>query len=170
VKDGWNILDDNLLACSDEHINRVFDMLSRQSRRPEFTGGLEAARLKKWHAEKLYELKAEQVFFAYDTQSDLEPLIEAGKILKEVGFTAKSKRLRAYVLIGYKNDTFEKAEHRLRQAYNAGFFPMAMLYRDEGGKVNMEWAKFQRAWARPAITYSMLKDRPKDNKTVYDLI
>lgn len=29
--------------------------------------------------------------------------------------------------------------------------PYAMLYRDEKGKVDREWAKFQREWLRPAI-------------------
>lgn len=29
ITDGWNILDDNLLACSDEHIHGVFEMLDR---------------------------------------------------------------------------------------------------------------------------------------------
>ena len=42
IRDGWNVLDDNLLACSDDHVNAVFDMLKRQDRQPEFTGGLEA--------------------------------------------------------------------------------------------------------------------------------
>ncbi len=30
VRDGWNVLDDNLLACSGTHINRVFAMLRRR--------------------------------------------------------------------------------------------------------------------------------------------
>jgi radical SAM superfamily enzyme YgiQ (UPF0313 family) len=47
IKDGNNILDDNLLACSEDHIRKVFDMLKKQKYgRPFFTGGLEAARLK----------------------------------------------------------------------------------------------------------------------------
>ena len=29
IRDGWNVLDDNLLACSDTHIKRVFAMLHR---------------------------------------------------------------------------------------------------------------------------------------------
>lgn len=39
IRDGWNLLDDNLLACSDEHVERVFRMLERQERRAVFTGG-----------------------------------------------------------------------------------------------------------------------------------
>ena len=45
VTDGWNILDDNLLACPRGHVEAVFAMLRRQKRRMEFTGGLEALAL-----------------------------------------------------------------------------------------------------------------------------
>jgi hypothetical protein len=158
VKEGNNVLDDNLLACSDQHIKTVFAMLKKQKYgRPEFTGGLEAARLKDWHVECLRELKPKQLFFAYDTPDDYEPLVEAGKKLLGNGIANSSHALRAYVLIGYPKDTFEKAEKRLFQTINAGFFPMAMLYRDEEGKVQKEWRRFQREWARPKIIYSKLK-------------
>jgi len=42
IVDGNNILDDNLLACSEDHIRAVFTMLERQKERPLLTGGLEA--------------------------------------------------------------------------------------------------------------------------------
>jgi hypothetical protein len=51
VTDGWNVLDDNLLRCSETHIKDVFTMLARQGKQPFFTGGLEAAALKPWHVE-----------------------------------------------------------------------------------------------------------------------
>ena len=151
IRDGWNVLDDNLLACSDEHIRAVFAMLSRQNRKAEFTGGLEAARLKTWHCELLRALNPTQLFFAYDTPDDLEPLRVAGKILTDAGFPVGSHAKRCYVLIGYPNDTFEAAETRLGQSLDAGFLPMAMLYKDKVGKTEREWRRFQRQWARPAI-------------------
>lgn len=157
IRDGWNLLDDNLLACSDSHIREVFSMLGRQKRKPEFTGGLEAARLKFWHVEELRQLKPKQIFFAYDTPDDKEPLFEAGKMLIDAGFTKASHALRAYVLIGYPGDTFEEAEERLRETMAAGFLPMAMLYRFLDGLLDLEWRKFQRQWARPAITAGILK-------------
>ena len=40
IQDGWNILDDNLLACPEPHVRAVFAMLARQGRQIEFTGGL----------------------------------------------------------------------------------------------------------------------------------
>lgn len=155
VRDGWNVLDDNLLACSDDHIRAVFGMLSRQKHPVEFTGGFEAARLKPWHVEALRTLRPKQIFFAYDTPNDREPLFEAGKILQASGL-GSGHRLRAYVLIGYPGDSFEAAEDRLKDCLSAGFMPMAMLYRDSTGQTDVAWRKFQRQWARPAIVSAAL--------------
>jgi hypothetical protein len=151
INDGWNILDDNLLACSESHVRAVFAMLARHSRPAEFTGGLEAKALKPWHVELLAALKPKQFFFAYDTPDDYEPLVEAGKLLRAAGFTVASHRCRAYVLIGGPKDTFDAAERRLQDTLAAGFFPMAMLWRDTAGKRNGKWAQFQRRWAKPEI-------------------
>jgi hypothetical protein len=116
VKDGFNILDDNLLACSEKHIREVFDMLKRQSETPVFTGGLEAKLLKSWHVDLLREVKPKRMYFAYDTPDDYEPLLQAGKLLRDGGITKSSQSARCYVLIGYDGDTMEKAEKRLREA------------------------------------------------------
>lgn len=158
IMDGWNVLDDNLLACSEGHIRAVFAMLAQQKgQRIEFTGGLEAARMKPWISEELRRLKPKQLFFAYDTPGDLEPLREAARMLLEAGFTTASHTLRCYVLCGWgkdgprKEDTFAKAEKRMRQTIDAGFVPMAMLYRDKTGKRDIEWMRFQKRWARPAL-------------------
>lgn len=157
ITEGWNLLDDNLLACSDDHIKAVFKMLSKQKEAVQFTGGLEAARLKPWIAKEMKALKPKQLFFAYDTPDDLEPLREAGSMMLKSGFTTASHALRAYVLCGYKGDTFESAEKRIHETMAAGFVPMAMLYRDEKGKVDKEWSRWQRRWARPAIICGTVK-------------
>ncbi len=151
ITDGWNVQDDNLLACSEAHVRAVFAMLSRQPERAEFTGGLEAAKLKTWHIDALAELKPKQVFFAYDTPNDYEPLMEAGRAIAAVWPGSRAHRLRCYVLIGYPRDTFAGAEARLRRALTAGFLPMAMLWRDDFGATQLAWRRFQRTWARPAI-------------------
>ena len=154
ITEGWNVLDDNLLACSDQHIKAVFKMLSRQKQPIQFTGGLEAARLKPWMAVELRRLKPKQMFFAYDTPDDREPLYEAGRILLKEGFTVASHSLRCFVLCGYPKDTIDGAEVRMNDAMLAGFTPMAMLWKDNVGRVDPEWRKFQREWARPAIIHS----------------
>lgn len=152
ITEGHILTDDNLLACSTEHIEAVFNMLSRQKERPQFTGGLEAKLLTPYYAKRLYELRPKSVYFAYDTPDDLDPLIQAGRYLLDTGFTKPSHVLRAYVLIGYKGDTFDKAIERLTATWDAGFFPMAMLYRDQKGGYDKDWRRLQREWANPIIT------------------
>jgi hypothetical protein len=152
------VLDDNLLACSEQHINDVFDMLSRQSEKPMFTGGLEAKKLKLWHAEKLKKIGTKRLYMAYDTPDDYEPLVCAGKMLQEVGFTFASHVMGCYVLIGYNGDTFDKAEKRLTETVKAGFMPYAMLFRNKLGSIRTDWKKFQRVWLRPEIIASRIKN------------
>ena len=158
IHDGWNVLDDNLLACSDEHVEAVFQMLSRQERRPEFTGGLESRLLRPWHAKRLREIHANRMYFAYDTPDDYEPLMQAGKIMQQEGHNPAGHRMACYVLIGYRGDSFEKAEKRLMDTIRAGFMPYAMLYRDEYGERDPEWMRFQREWLRPAIVNSRMRE------------
>lgn len=110
IKDGWDVLDNNLLQCSEQHIRSVFDMLKRQPERPKFTGGLEAKELKPWHCDLLREVNAQHMYFAYDTPDDYDPLVEAGKMLRDAGVTAQSHAASCYCLIGYKGDTFDKAK------------------------------------------------------------
>lgn len=159
ITEGYNVLDDNLLACSRKHISDVFLMLYRQAQgRVQFTGGLEAALLKPWHVEQMRVIHPKQMFFAYDTPEDLEPLQEAGKLLKSGGFKITNP-LRAYVLVGYPRDTFEAAEKRLFETIDAGFMPMAMLYRNDQNETDGQWRKFQKEWARPAIINTKIKER-----------
>lgn len=158
ITNGYNVLDDNLLACSEPHIRAVFAMLATQRRAAEFTGGLEAARLQPWHVELLRSIRVNQAFFAYDTPDDLEPLVSAGKMFAEAGYSIKDRTMRCYVLCGYPIDTIEKAEQRMMQAVNAGFLPMAMLMRDKQGRKPHDWAAFQRTWARPAATIPRIKE------------
>jgi len=155
---GWNVLDSNLLACSEIHIRAVSNMLKQQPERPVFTGGLEARLLRAWHVDLLREVKTKRLYCAYDNPDDYEALIHAGKLLRDGGITKSSHTARCYVLIGYPGDKFEKAEKRLREAWTAGFLPFAMLYRNEKGEVMPDWTHFQRMWARPHIVHHLLKE------------
>lgn len=157
VRDGYIVTDDNFLACSEHHINEVFEMLSKQHNKPQFVGGLEAALLTNEMAHRLYNLNPDSLFFAYDTPNDLEPLFAAGKMLFDAGFTKSSNKMKCYVLIGYKGDTFEKATKRMEETWSAGFLPFAMLYRDKEGKFDKQWRQFQRQWANHAIAYCNCK-------------
>lgn len=160
LHDGWNVLDDNLLACPEWHVRRVFDMLRRQNRRVHFTGGLEALSLEDYQVDLLASLKPLPVcFFAFDPGDAFETLESAARRMLRAGFTRQSHRLRAYVLIGYPFDSFEKAEQRLVDMVRIGFTPMAMLWQPdtpsaEKWRPQPKWKRFQRRWARPAIIHA----------------
>ncbi len=157
---GWNILDDNLLACSRPHVETVFAMLRQQKRRVEFTGGLEALSLQDYQVGLLADMKPRpNCFFAYDPGDAFETLQSAGRRLLAAGFTARSHRLRCYVLIGYPKDTFTEAEKRLRAISSVGFMPHAMLWApslpsQEKWRPATDWKGLQRLWARPAIIHA----------------
>lgn len=160
ILDGWDVLDDNLLACSYAHVIRVFAMLGRMKaagHRVQFSGGIEARRLQAWHVEYLRELKPKQMFFAYDTPDDYEPLRAAAELLLSAGFTAESHALRCYVLVGFPQDTISAAHARLTATAQLGFTPMAMRWRNEAGDkaCGPEWIRLQKEWARPAIIHAV---------------
>jgi hypothetical protein len=152
IKQGWNVIDDNLLACSYDHIQKVFKMLYKQKNPISLTGGIEAKLLRPWHIDLFTSIRLKELFCAYDTPNDYEPLVEAGKLLKQANITYENRKARAYVLIGYPKDTFGEALKRIKQTLDAGFFPFAMLWRNEKGEFKREWKKFQREWANPIIT------------------
>jgi hypothetical protein len=162
IVDGWNILDDNLLACPESHVRAVFEMLNRQHRQIEFTGGLEALALADYQVDLLASLKPRpNCFFAYDPGDAFETLAHAARRLLAAGFTRESHRLRCYVLIGFPKDTRIEAEKRLRDILELGFTPMAMLWKPETPSQERftpgpEWRAFQRRWARPAIIHATL--------------
>jgi hypothetical protein len=160
IIDGWNILDDNLLACPQSHVEAVFAMLRRQKRRIEFTGGLEALSLQDYQVDLLAGLKPRpNMFFAYDPGDAFETLEHAARRLLAAGFTKCSHRMRAYVLIGYPKDTIAQATQRLLQMRSIGFTPHAMLWKPETQSQDRwrpdgQWRAFQRQWARPAIIHA----------------
>ncbi len=153
IKEGNNILDDNLLACSDGHIIKVFEMLEKQSK-VEFTGGLEAKALKEWHIPYLARIKPSQMFFAYDGPEDKDDILKASVMLRDF----RRDQLRCYVLIGYPKDNLENAEERLKWIWSLGFMPMAMLWKNTKGDTDPNWKPLQRQWARPAIIKSMMNE------------
>jgi len=152
INSGYNLMDDNILACSDQHIKAVFEMLKLQKNPISFTGGIEAKLLKPWHVDLLSQIRLKELFCAYDTPDDYEPLVEAGKLFKQANITYENRKARCYVLIGYPKDTFGEAMLRIKQSLDAGFFPFAMLWRNEKGEFDKKWKRFQREWANPIIT------------------
>lgn len=155
ITEGWNVLDNNLLQCSEDHIRAVFAMLKRQPHKAEFTGGLEAALLRDWHIDLLLDLNPRQIFFAYDRKCDGDPLYEASLKLQNAGLIKPTSHVvRCYVLIGYPKDTIEKARNRLKAIMDLGMTPMAMLWRGGDDSPDLRWRRFQRQWARPQIIHA----------------
>jgi hypothetical protein len=158
IHDGYNVQDNNLLACSDHHVSAVFDMLGRQKEPPRFTGGIEAARLTPWHVQRMAALKPKTIWMAYDVPADWEPLQAAGKLLKDAGLIRPAHVVQCYVLVGWMNDTMTAAEARLRQVISLGIMPMAMLFnKAENRPDRAEWIHFQKQWADKRIVSRQMK-------------
>ncbi len=152
IKEGNNILDSNLLACSQKHQEEVFKMLLTQ-KNVRFTGGLEAKRFTQWHVFWLLTIKPKAVFFAFDTFDDWEPLVDAVTLLKNNKIKL-NHIYRCYVLIGYGSDTLTKAESRLKAVLSLGLMPQAMLF---NRRIDTQWRKLQREWANPTILGSKMR-------------
>lgn len=172
IYDGWNVLDDNLLACPRDHVEAVFAMLRRQKRadwpswdgRVEFTGGLEALALQDYQVDLLASLTPRpNMFFAYDPGDEFETLESAARRMLAAGFTRESHRLRVYVMMGYPKDTLALASARLQQMVDIGFTPFAMLWKPENAAGEKhtpgeEWHAFRRQWTRPALIHGGADD------------
>lgn len=138
IRDGWNVLDNNLLACPMDHQRAVFDMLDRQCRPVRFTGGIEAARFTNWHLNRMCGMKIESMWMAYDYPADYEPLMDAVAMMQGTLVRPhKSKVVGAYVLMGRRGDTPEAAEKRLRSVIALGIKTQAMLF-DNGAQCKPE--------------------------------
>ena len=161
IKEGNIIQDNNLLACSNQHIRKVFNMLKSQ-KKVNFKGGFESTRIKDWIIEELRNLNIAEIWLSYDLPISDKSLIKTVNKLKKY---FSRNQIRCYVLIGYYGDTLEKANKRLRRAWEIGTLPFAQRYRTPSLDWNNTylfkekgWQKLQRAWNRPAITKSIMKE------------
>jgi hypothetical protein len=117
------VCDNNLLACSRRHFDRVIDRLKPLSG-IDFNQGLDARLLTAHHADRLAELDC-LVRLAFDSVRYEASFMDAFHMLRKAGI-AKS-RIRAYVLIGF-NDTPEDTLYRLRAVSGLGIEPSPMRY------------------------------------------
>ncbi|MCK4522137.1 MAG: hypothetical protein KAU20_06175 [Nanoarchaeota archaeon] len=162
IYEGWRIHDNNLLACSNDHFQKVCEMLGSQEKRGVIAGGLEARRFTEFHSSLLREAKVDRMFFANDRIGDLPHLRNAIRILHKSGFTRH--HLACFVLIGFQDDTLQKARKRLQETWDLGFIPQAMYYRGKEKDKRTEkeialWKDLQRDWSRPAITRNIAEGK-----------
>lgn len=155
VKEGNIILDNNLTACSESHLDKVFDMLKKQ-KQVSFNQGLESRRITDKFVDRLCSLPSiKDIWLACDTPGAIKPLKKA---LEKLSKYFNRNKLRCYVLIG--KDMAEE-ESRLRTVYELGCLPFAMLYKDGNGlQYSKKWKDFQRTWARPAAYKTLMKFSP----------
>lgn len=154
INDGNNVLDNNLLACSRSHIDKVFAMLKTQ-KGVIFSGGIESDLVTNEIVDKFRGLSIKFIWLAYDHKFLTNSVFEAIRRLRK-HFTIE--QIRCYVLIGYQNDSLSYAKERLSDVFREGALPFAMLYRDEKNTpTTKEWRKLQKLWARPAFIKAEMK-------------
>ncbi len=145
---GFTIQDNNLLQSDSAHLDKVFAMLKTQP--PAlFSGGIDARLVSDDFVTRLRSIRINQLFLAADTDGALKPLQRAIACLKGL----PRDKIRCYVLIGFKDETIEHAENRLKEVFLSGCLPYAMLYQAPSEKKidwSIQWKRFARMWQRPA--------------------
>ena len=153
IQPGYIVQDNNLLACSRGHIEKVFEMLAGQKRGIEFKGGLDIDYLKPWHVELLKQIKIGKsgLCIACDNEAGLKRLPKALDLLGDFPIDKR----QCYALMGFKGDTPEAAIRRCEKIYDQerGFLPFAQFYQPASNKrvvVPKKWRFAVWKWARPA--------------------
>ena len=116
------ICDNNLLAASGKHFDRVIDRL-KVLPFVDFNQGLEAARFTSYHAKRIAEIKAVKIRFALDSWEDQGDVFHAIEIcqhyhLNDIGI---------YVLIGF-DDTPIEAKEKLEWVRSLNIRPTPMRF------------------------------------------
>ena len=126
--DDWEprpvVCDNNLLACSRAHFDRVIDRLKLLSG-IDFNQGLDARLMTKYHAGRLAELDLKFVRLAWDSLKGANEFMRAFELLRKAGIAKQA--IRVYVLIGFR-DTPEDALYRLEAIRGLGITPNPMRY------------------------------------------
>lgn len=118
------VCDNNLLACSKKHFDKVIDGL-KQHKWCDFNQGLDARLLTEHHADRFAELKNPMIRLAWDDIKNESEFMDAYKKIRTAGIPNSS--MRCYVLLGYQ-DTQEDALYRLSTIKAMGIMPNPMRY------------------------------------------
>lgn len=151
--------DNNVLQCSNSHLDRVFSMLSTQNM-INLSGGIAAPLVTDSIADRIRGLKIDQVFLACDTKEAIKPLRRALRLLR-----LPRNKARAYALLKFDtNETISEATERMIEIWEAGAMPFAQLYQppDKWIDYPKDWQHFQRTWQRPAAQWAFMKTIEKD--------
>lgn len=116
------VCDNNLLAASRKHFDRVIDRLKAMPY-VDFNQGLDARLFKPHHARRIAELKGIRVRFAFDSLSAESAAADALALSRKHGL----RDFGMYCLIGFR-ETPEQARYRLEKVREWGFWPMPMRF------------------------------------------
>ncbi len=116
------VCDNNLLAASKKHFERVIDSLIPFPA-CDFNQGLDARLFTLHHADQLARLKRPHIRFSWDSIKTESMVADAVNLCKKYGF----KDIGIYVLLGFK-DTPEDAHYRLETVRSWGLFPNPSRY------------------------------------------
>ncbi|MCL0048394.1 hypothetical protein M1N20_02980 [Dehalococcoidia bacterium] len=156
--DSWEprpiVCDNNLLACSRRHFDRVIDSL-KGLKDVDFNQGLDVRLLTKHHAERIAELNLKVVRLSWDSVNLESRVMTAIEKLLKVGIP--KRKIGCYVLINF-DDTPEDALYRLETLKAKGirpnpqrYNPLNALQRDTYVSPNWtdrELKRFMRYWSR----------------------
>ena len=152
---GWIVQDNNLLACSERHLERVFQMLREQERNIFFNGGLDKHYFQPWHRRLFDSIRIGELWFACDQAGDLPRLERVREWLDGIPM----RKLRCYTMIGYDDEALADAERRIERVFEMGFMPFSQLYQPPTAdkptkKYSDDWKAVNKKWSRPAAYMS----------------
>jgi len=148
------VCDNNILACSKKHFDRVIDSLM-PVHGIDFNQGLDARLFELPHLDRFRDLDLAVIRFAWDDVQLETIVINAVRSLINAGFPRS--KLRVYVLINY-NDTPDDATYRCNTLKQLGIFPNVQRYQPlttlvKDSYISPNWTapildKFVRYWNR----------------------
>ena len=118
------ICDNNLLACSRAHFDKVIDT-HKHLHGIDFNQGLDARLLTDYHVDRIRELDLECVRFAWDSMASEEPVHDA--IFRCLNAGIPKNKVRCYVLVGFDDDPMD-ARCRCETLKEAGVWANVQRY------------------------------------------
>jgi len=155
------VCDNNLLACSQQHFDKVIDSL-KGIKEVDFNQGLDTRLLTQYHANRLAELDLARVRLAWDNTKYGNSFMQGYERLRKAKIP--KRLISVYVLMGF-DDTPDDAWFRLRTIQNMGVTPFPMRYQPlDALKKNQyvgdnwthrELSRYMRYWSRLRFTGSV---------------
>ncbi|OGC76271.1 hypothetical protein A2619_02345 [candidate division WWE3 bacterium RIFOXYD1_FULL_39_9] len=120
------VCDNNILASSGSHFQKVINGLVDEWGWADFNGGIDVRILTKYHARQFARIKKAVLRIALDDNSYIDKWISAVKLLTDLG--VKRSNIRSYALIGFNSDP-QEAWARCMFIEKSGIMPIPMWFR-----------------------------------------